>query len=174
MKKSVVCLSAALFLVTLLVVAAPLSAQTVDSVDQQVAALRADMKADKANIIKESMQLTPDQAKAFWPVYNEYDKDLTAVNDELVALIKKYAQQYGSITDADAKQLTEKAFAIQSRKIEIKKKYFGALSKATTPLLAAKYFQLDYRLELLLNLKITSELPALLYQAPVAPAQKTN
>ncbi len=173
MKKSALCLSV-LLLVSAFIASVPAAAQTDASVDQQIAALRADMKADKANIIEEAMQLTPEQAKTFWPVYKDYDKEASQVNDELVALVKKYAQQYGSITDADARQLTQKAFDIQSRKIEVKKKYFAALSKATTPLLAAKFFQVDYRLELLLNLKIASELPALLYQAPVGTDQKSK
>jgi hypothetical protein len=62
-----------------------------------------------------------------------------------------------------------KAFGIQGKKIELKKKYFPIFSKATSPLIAAKFFQVDYRLELLFNVKLASELPALLVQpAPAA------
>jgi len=144
-------------------------AQTNDTVDSEIASLRADLKSGKTEIIKEAMQLKPSEADKFWPIYKQYNQEVSAVNDELVQLIKTYAEKFGSITDADARDLTMKAFAIQARKIDLKKKYFPILSKATSPLIAAKFFQVDYRLELLFNVRLASELPALLVQpAPAA------
>lgn len=140
------------------------SAQTDTDLDAQISALRTDLKADKADITQEAMQLSPEEGKAFWPVYKQYEKEVSAANDDLVQLVKSYAEKFGSIGDADARDLTMKALAVQSRKIELKKKYFPLFSKATSALIAAKFFQVDYRLELLFNLQLASELPALLVQ----------
>lgn len=148
-------------------------AQTNDSVDSEIAALRADLKSGKTEIIKEAMQLKPAEADAFWPVYKKYDQEMSAVNDELVQLIKTYAEKFGSINDADARELTMKAFGVQGKKIDLKKKYFPIFSKATSPLTAAKFFQVDYRMELLFNVKLASELPALLVQ-PAPPVSRSG
>jgi hypothetical protein len=139
-------------------------AQTEDTIDYRINALRADLRADKADIIKEAMQLKPAEEKAFWPVYKEYESELSKANDNLVDLVKTYANEFGSLTDQDAKQLTEKAFEVQQKKLDIRKKYFPRFSKATSPLTAAKFFQLENRLELLFNVKLASDLPALIYQ----------
>ncbi len=152
-----------------------ISAQTDATVDYEINSLRADLKADKADIINQAMGLKPDEAKAFWPVYKQYDQEMTSINDELVQLVKSYAEKFGSISDADARELTMKAFAVQEKKVELKKKYFPLFSKATSALTAAKFFQADYRLELLFNLKLASELPALLVQpAPPLAGAKGN
>jgi hypothetical protein len=135
-----------------------------ETLDYQINALRSDLKADKAEIVKEAMNLNAEDSKKFWPVYKDYDEKLSGINDELVQLIKEYANKYGSINDADAKQMTMKAFDLQEKKVELRKKYFDHFSKATSPLTAAKFFQVENRLELLFNLKLASELPALLYQ----------
>jgi len=168
MKKKLL-IVAVLMIIGTLLFGQRMSAQTNDSVDSEIAALRADLKSGKTEIIKEAMQLNPGEADAFWPVYKQYDQEVSKVNDELVTLIKTYAEKFGSINDADARDLTLRAFAVQAKKIELKKKYFPMFSKATSALTAAKFFQVDYRLELLFNLKLASELPALLVQpAPTA------
>jgi hypothetical protein len=135
-----------------------------ETVDYHINAMRADLRADKADIIKEAMQLKPNEAQAFWPVYKEYEAALTKANDDLVSLVKTYASDYGSLSDAEAKDLTQKALDYQQRKLDIRKKYFPIFSKATSPLTAAKFYQVENRLELLFNLKLASELPALIYQ----------
>ena len=155
---------AALLLSFLLLSGGPLVAQTDQTMDYEINALRADLKADKADIINQAMQLNADDAKKFWPVYKQYDQELSAINDNLVQIVKTYAQKFGSISDADAQDLTLKSLDIQAKKIALKKKYFPLFAKATTPLTAAKFFQAEYRLELLFNLKLASELPALLIQ----------
>jgi len=156
----------------LLFFAIPLLAQSDQTMDYEINALRADLKADKADIIGQAMQLSPDDAKKFWPVYKQYDQELSAINDTLVQLVKTYAEKFGSINNTDAQELTLKSFDVQARKVALKKKYLPLFSKATSPLTAAKFFQAEYRLELLFNLKLASDLPALLIQSP--PAQSTG
>src|SRR3954469_18663714 len=88
-------------MLTLILFGRSASAQSGDTVDYQINALRADLKADKAEIISEVMQFKAQEGKAFWPVYRQYDKELSEVNDELVDLVKTYAKKFGTVSDAD-------------------------------------------------------------------------
>ncbi len=170
----------AMYVVTVLVfaiaIALPCMAQEPagNAVDPSIEALRADARADKVAIVTEAMQLSAKESEAFWPVYRKYDQEMIALNDELIKIVKSYADKFGTISDADAATLTAKTLDLQERRIAIKKKYVPMFAKATSALTAAKFFQLDYRLELLVNLKLASELPALLVQVPdvSAPAKQ--
>ena len=155
------------------------AAQTYDathvtSVDDEINALRADLKANREDIIREAMQLKPAEADSFWPVYMQYEKEMSGVNDSLVKIVKTYAEKFGSINDADAQDLTLRFLSVEEQKIEIKKKYFPIFAKATSPLIAAKFFQADNRLELTFNIKLASELPALFIQSPPPAPAKAN
>ncbi len=151
----------------------PAWSQTENTAEDQIAVLRADLKQELPEIISDAMQFKPGEAKAFWPVYNQYAKELSALNDSLIQLAKMYTRDFGTISDAEASDLARKAFNLQSERIELKKRYFSILSKATSPLLAAKFFQIEHRLELIVDLKIASELPALFVQpGPVAEEAK--
>lgn len=161
-------------LLALLLVAGaePALAQSGDPIDSSIDSLRADLRADKVAMISDAMQFTTGESDAFWPVYKNYDRELTPLNDELVRLIKSYAEKFGSITGAEATAMVQKTFDLQTRRTQLKRKYLPLFAKATSPLTAAKFFQLEYRLELLLNLRITSELPSLLVQRSPAAEPK--
>jgi hypothetical protein len=53
--------------------------------------LRADVRQQKAEIMGAVMLLSADDAKKFWPIYNDYDAQLAKLNDQRVANIKECA-----------------------------------------------------------------------------------
>jgi len=77
--------------------------------------LRDKVKADKKLLVASNMELTESEAKAFWPVYDQYQKDLGAMNERMVKMIKSYADAYNakSMTDDGAKKLTDEFVAIE-------------------------------------------------------------
>ena len=96
------------------------AAQTSNDADinSQIESLRADLRADKVKIITAAMHFTPQESAAFWPIYRKYQAELDNLNDERVQLIKSYAEKYDSLTDADAKAMSEKAFDLESRRVQ--------------------------------------------------------
>ena len=132
------------------------------SLDAYIDAIRADLRSDKINVITETMQFNDKDAAVFWPVYKRYEAEQTKLNDERIQVIKNYADHWVTLTDVDAKKLAEKSLDLESRRADLKKRYFAEFSRVLPGLTVAKFFQLEYRLDLLVDLKIASELPALL------------
>ena len=136
------------------------------SVDSYIESLRADVRADKVALITEAMRFNDQNSKIFWPVYRKYEGDLSKVNDQRVALIKSYADKFNTMTDADAKAMIDQSLNFESSRTDLKKKYAKEFQKAgLSSLTVAKFIQLEHRLDLLIDLKIASELPALLIKA---------
>lgn len=155
--------------------AGPAPARNQDSsadpaVDAYISALRADFRADKVVLITEAMQFSEKEGNAFWPVYKRYETELAALNDDRIRLIKSYAEQFAALTDSEAKVMAQKALDLEGRRVELRKKYFAQFNQVLPGLTVAKFFQLEYRLDLLVNLRLASELPALL----VRPTAETS
>src|SRR6478752_8856899 len=76
--------------------------------------LRDKLKADKKLLVASNMELTESEAKGFWPIYDEYQKDLQKINRRMAKLIESYADDYRnkSLTDEKAKKLIDEATAI--------------------------------------------------------------
>jgi hypothetical protein len=138
-------------------------------VNSQIEALRADLRADKTKIIADAMQFSPKESSAFWPIYKKYEADLSKLNDEQIQLIKSYAEKFTNLSDGEARAMAEKSFDLDGRRVELKKKYFNEFTKHLPATTVAKFFQLEHRLDLLIGLKVASELPSLLVKPAASP-----
>ena len=123
--------------------------------------VRADMGADRAKIITEAMKFSDKDAAAFWPIYRKYEYERSTVDDRRVAVIKEYAEKYSTLTDADAKSMAERMFDCDSRLAALKKTYFRKFNKVLPAFTVTKFFQLEHRIDLLMDMKVESSLPPL-------------
>ena len=131
------------------------------NVDTYIGLLRQDVQKQKVAIVSQLMDLSPEQAAAFWPVYNEYAKELSALGDLRVQGIKEYAASYNSLSDEKATELAKMRFEYEERLLALKKKYFEKFSKALTPKLAARFFQIENQLLDVIDLQVASSLPVI-------------
>ena len=121
--------------------------------------LRSDIRTQKIAIITEVMGFTEAEDAAFWPIYREYDKEMSALGDERVALIADYAQHYNDLTDATADKLALKAFDLQSRRQAAEARLYDRIKKALPAKTAFRAMQVEHQLLLLIDLQIASSLP---------------
>lgn len=149
------------------------TAQTTDAqMDKVLESVRADMRADKVAIVTQVMNLAPAEADKFWPVYRDYEAEVAKLNDHRIAILKDYAAKYTNMTDAEAKGLADKFFDWETSRTELRKHYFDKFAKATSAMTATKFFQVEHRLDLLIDLELASEIPGLFVKtASVRPEQ---
>jgi hypothetical protein len=121
--------------------------------------LRKDVKKDKVAILTELMQLSPDEAAKFWPVYNEYDKALTKLGDERIAFIRMYAENETTLTDQKATQIVTGLLDIEGRRNQLKREYLKRMSHALSGKLAARFLQIESQLERVVDLQVAASLP---------------
>ena len=117
------------------------------------------MKADKKLLVSENMQLTEKEAKAFWPVYDSYQKDLGKLNERLLKLIDEYAQSYETMTDQTAQSLTNKYLALESERVKMLQSYVPKISKAVGSKKAARYLQLENKISAVVKFELAANIP---------------
>jgi hypothetical protein len=131
------------------------------TIDSTIAVVRANMRADRAALITAGMNFTDKDGAAFWPIYQEYEYERSRVDDRRSAVIKQYTQKYPNLTDADAKAMADQMFDCESRLAELKKKYYKKFNKVLPALTVTKFFQLERRIDLLMDMNVEYSLPPL-------------
>jgi hypothetical protein len=121
--------------------------------------LRSDVRAEKVAMITEMMMFTDEQAEVFWPIYRDMDHEAGKLTDQRIALIKEYAENYDSMTDKVAKDIVGRSFTLREKRLALEKKYYRKISNALDPITAAKFFQLNREINLMIDLQISSGLP---------------
>jgi hypothetical protein len=147
-------------------VPAPLAAQVPPATDPQdinltayVELLRSDVRAQKVAIHTELMELTDDEDAAFWPIYRDYDLELSTLNDERIAMFREYTANAGALSDALADTLARQAIEIDRRRSLLLAKYYDRVKAALSPRAALRFLQVEHQLLLLIDLQIAASLP---------------
>jgi hypothetical protein len=121
--------------------------------------LRGDVRSQKSAVMSAVMQLDPDDAAKFWPIYRDYDAELAKLNDLRVANIEEYSRTYDQLTDAKADELIRNAMSYQKQRAELLSKYYERVKKELGAITAARFVQAEYQLLLIIDLQIASSLP---------------
>src|SRR5262249_61303318 len=87
------------------------------------------------------MLLSADDAAKFWPIYTEYDKELTKLNNQRVENIKEYARNYTQMTDEKADELIQKSLAFQRQRSELVAKTYDRVKQSVGGITAARFGQ---------------------------------
>ena len=127
--------------------------------DTDIKLLRADLAADKNHVIADTMRFTDAESKTFWPVYENYTHEQKAIGDDYVQLVKDYAKNYDSMNDANAKDMVQRMINIEDRALNLREDYWPKFEKALGAKRAAKFYQVDNRLNLMVRLQLASEIP---------------
>jgi len=165
MLKNTMLSAAAAAAVTLLAAGPALCQATADAekvkaeIDQAVDALRKDVRAGKADILGKTMELDSQQAAAFWPLYKQYETELTALGNERVAIIKDLAKDFDALDDAKAKALLDRQVAFEEKRLALTKKTKDEMLKALPAKTVARFLQVESRLNKLVDLTVASEIP---------------
>jgi hypothetical protein len=154
----------ALFICIVLMVAVmayPIPGLTQDKPANNMQILREKIKADKKLLVSTNMELTESEAKGFWPVYEEYQKDLTAINQRIGKLIDGYAADYRAktLTDEKAKKLIDEFIAIENAEAGLKASYVPKLNKVLPPRKVARYLQIENKIRAAVKYELAGGVP---------------
>ena len=127
--------------------------------DSDIQLLRSDVQAGKNQIITDTMTFTDPESKAFWPVYRDYANEQAKLGDERVQLIKDYAKNYETLNDSKAQELAKRLLKLDDDNQSLREEYWPKFEAAIGAKRAAKFYQVDSRLTLMINLQLSSSIP---------------
>lgn len=127
--------------------------------DTDIQLMRSDLQGEKNRVIADNMKFTDTESKAFWPVYRDYARDQHAVGDDLNAVIKDYAQHADNMNDLSSKDLAERTLDIEEKIISLRRDYWPKFEKALGAKRAARFYQVDNRLTLMIDVQLASQIP---------------
>jgi hypothetical protein len=127
--------------------------------DRDIELLRQDLRDQRKQIVALNLPLSGDEATKFWPVFDQYRKDAIKPNDQRWEVIKAYAQTYDTMTDAQANDYMKRANAVDQDLLALRMRYVPMFEKVIGAKKTALFYQIDRRVDLLINLQLSSVIP---------------
>ena len=128
------------------------AANTVDSVRQAA-------RTDRRGLVDRNMQLTPDEAKKFWPVYDAYQKDLDRIIQRQNRALLDYINAESSMTDANAQRIAKDYVAADLDEMKLREKTLKKLGSALPPKKAVRFLQIENKIRTLQRFDIAEQMP---------------
>jgi len=143
--------------------AVPAFAQTGASADTNMEILMQKLKADKKLLVASNMELTDAESKAFWPLYDAYQKDLGKVNERLGKVISEYADAYnqgkGTISNDLAKKLVHEVISAEEEEVKNKHAIADKVGKVLPASKMARYIQIENKIRAVIKMELARQIP---------------
>lgn len=115
----------------------------------------------RKSIVEANMNLSSEEANAFWPIYNTYRTEAEKLTKQHLALIFDYAKAYntGKVSDDDASDILKRAEKLQQQRQDLRSKYVERIAKAVSPTRAMRFLQIETQLDAMALLDLAREVP---------------
>lgn len=139
-------------------------AQTTDSstdLRTELSAAHALIQTGRETVIAEEMHFTSEEEKDFWPLYEEYNQENSAVQDRYAQMVADYVTKYYdyTLTDTDAEDVLDDYFDIQSELLRIQRKYVRKFERIMPPKKVMRFYQLQNKITAEINAALAVAIP---------------
>ena len=117
------------------------------------------IKAKKKQIVGANTKLTEEEQKAFWPLYENYQAELSKLEDKEIALITMYAENYQDMTDQKAQELLDQFLAVDDEALKVRRAHVKKFLKVLPAKRVARYFQVENKLNAIVNYDLARGIP---------------
>jgi len=107
------------------------------------------LQAGREEIIRDELRLSSAEDALFWPVYDRYQSELTLVRNRYAVLLADFIQAYrsGNVSAEFANKLVDDVLDMQTEVLKIKKKYLKEFRKVLPARKAARFYQLENKMD---------------------------
>jgi len=120
-----------------------------------------DLAVQSKKLMLVNMQLTEEEGKKYWPIYDGYFAERSKIMDELMNMFKMIAEKFGSLTDEDAAKIAETFFDIEEKLSKLEKDTYNKIKDELSNLRGIQFLQIQRQIDTIVRLQISAQIPLL-------------
>ncbi len=129
--------------------------------NQELANARALLQVGRADIIREDLHISEDEFTGFWPVYDNYRKEILAVRDRQTEMIAEFVRRNreGDLTDAYAEDLIKDYFEIKGDLLKVHESFLERFRQVLPALKVVRFYQLENKMDAEIDAQLALFIP---------------
>ena len=117
------------------------------------------LTSEWTNLIGGVLDLTDEEAKGFWPLYEEYGAQKGELWNRRIDVIKIFLGAYEDMSPEMSRILLDQSFAIEKQMLELEMKYAEKFDDVLPPNKVTRLFQAENKLETTMLMEIAKDVP---------------
>jgi Spy/CpxP family protein refolding chaperone len=135
------------------------AAATAQTAKDALEVTRQAVESQRRVLVSGALPLTDAEADAFWPLYDAYEKERRPLDERANKLVADFLAGAASLTDAQAKAMVEEALQVDEGRLRVRRSYLGRMLKAIPPRKAARFYQIDNKLDSVVQADVARQVP---------------
>jgi Spy/CpxP family protein refolding chaperone len=136
--------------------AAPAAAQTVK---ETLDARRLSVESQRRILVSGALPLTDAEAKAFWPLYDDYEKERRSIEERANRLVADFVAKVASLSDGQAKAMLAEALRVDEARVKLSRDFMARMAKAIPPRKLVRFYQIENKLDAAVRADIAGQIP---------------
>jgi Spy/CpxP family protein refolding chaperone len=120
--------------------------------------LRQAVQTDKRGLVERNMNLTPEEAKKFWPLYDAYQSKLDPIHQRYNRAVLDYIN-VDTMTDANARRLAKEVLEADADEQKLRASQFRKMLDVLPARKAARYMQIENKIDILNRYELAERIP---------------
>jgi len=104
---------------------------------------RSEIEAYKISYMKEKLELTPEESKIFWPIYNAWQAEQSALRQERRENLISFRKitEIDDLSDTEVQSLINNELTFKQKDLNIERKYYTKLKNSLPIKTIGKYYR---------------------------------
>jgi len=129
------------------------------------------IRANRKAFIAVNLDLSAEEAAKFWPVYDRYQKEMSASGDRLAAIVEDYTASFRDLSNDKAVQLMESYLATEADRNQVRRTYLPEFAKILPGRTVARFYQIENKMDAVLRYELAKTIPVVDEKAAPPPAK---
>jgi hypothetical protein len=117
------------------------------------------IRANRKALVAVNLELSPEEANEFWPLYDRYQKEISATGDRVVAIVDEYTATFRDLSNEKALQLMESYLAAEAERLQVRRSYLGEFAKVLPGRTLARFYQVENKMDAVLRYDLAAAIP---------------
>ena len=110
-------------------------------------------------IVGGTMVLSDEEARAFWPLFEQYQQERQKLDTRADRLVADYVTAYSTLTDPRAATLLSEMLGIDDEYLKLRRRWIERVGKVLPPRKVVRYFQLENKLDAVVRAEMAQQIP---------------
>jgi Spy/CpxP family protein refolding chaperone len=135
------------------------AAATAQTVKETLDVTRQAVETQRRVLVSGALPLTDAEAKAFWPLYDDYEKQRRPIDERANRLVADFVASASSLSDAQAKAMLAEALAVDEGRLKVRRDFMERMGKVIPPRKLVRFFQIENKLDSVVRADISKQIP---------------
>ncbi|BAC90021.1 hypothetical protein [Gloeobacter violaceus] len=127
-------------------------------VKADLALTRSLLRTDRQEVVARAMNLREKEGEVFWPLYREYQAEVTKLNDRFIPILDTVFENK-PLGEPKAQQLIDEVLQIREDELKLKKTYVQKFRTVLPAPIVVRYFQLEDKLDAVDRFDLAGTIP---------------